>query len=360
MRDTQSITGSGLLKPNRRTILKATGAAAALSFPGPFISRAHAREVLYVNTWGGPWEESAKVNLFEPFMRENDVEIKTVSPVSFAKLAAQVKTGVYEFDVTTLGDADIVRANEAGLLEDVSKAPIDKSKLWDGAIFQNGVASHSFATLISYRKDKFPNGGPKTWADFFDPIKFPGSRCMQRHAGRVLAIALLADGVDPAKLFPLDLDRAFAKLDKIKPHIRVWWTQGPQSGQLLRDGEVDMIGIWQTYPVRLIREGQPIEMIWDKALLDRAYWVVAKGSPRAALAWKFVQTAVRADNVSKFSLANVYGPLNPKAFDYISAEDAKLMPTSPENIKKVVLQDTSKASEQLAEASKQFDRWIAR
>lgn len=347
------------LQFSRRSALKLTAATAALSFPGPFINRAYARDVLYVNTWGGPWEEAAKAHLFEPFMRENNVEIKTVSPVSFAKLSAQVKTGVYEFDVTTLGDADVVRANEAGILEDASKA-VDQSKLWPGAVFQNGVGSHAFATLISYRKDKFPNGGPQNWAEFFDTKKFPGPRCLQRHAGRVLAIALLADGVPPEKLYPMDLDRAFAALERIKPQMRVWWTQGPQSGQLLKDGEVDLIGIWQTYPVRLSREGVPVELVWNQALLDRAYWVVAKGTPRAELAWKFIQSAVQADRIAKFSLANVYGPLNPKAFDHISAEEAKLTPTSPENIKKVVIQDAVKSADQLQEANKQFERWISR
>lgn len=345
---------------NRRSAIKLAGATAALTFPGPFINRAYAREVLYVNTWGGPWEESARVNWFEPFMRENNVEIKTVSPVSFAKLAAQVKTGVYEFDCTTLGDADIVRANEAGIIEDIKQAPIDQSKLWKDAVFQNGVGSHAFATLISYRKDKFQNGGPQTWAEFFDVKKYPGARCLQRHAGRVLALALLADGVPADKLFPMDLDRAFAKLETIKPSMRVWWTQGPQSGQLLRDGEVDLIGIWQTYPVRLIKEGIPVEMVWNQALLDKAYWVVSKGSPRRELAWKFIQSAVQPERIAKFSLANVYGPLNPKAFDHISAEDAKLTPTSPENIRKVVQQDTSKAGDQMAEANKLFERWISR
>ena len=42
-------------------------------------------------------------------------------------------------------------------------------------------------------------------------------------------LALLADGVAPSKLFPLDLDRAFHKLDQIKPNVAVWWKTGDQS-----------------------------------------------------------------------------------------------------------------------------------
>ena len=53
-------------------------------------------------------------------------------------------------------------------------------------------------------------------------------------------IALLADGVPADKLYPIDMDRAFHKLDEIKPHITVWWTTGAQPAQLLLDKEVVM------------------------------------------------------------------------------------------------------------------------
>jgi putative spermidine/putrescine transport system substrate-binding protein len=50
--------------------------------------------------------------------------------------------------------------------------------------------------------------------------------------------------VPPDKLYPMDIEPAFKKLDQIKPHIKVWWTQGNQSQQLIRDGEIDMMSIW--------------------------------------------------------------------------------------------------------------------
>lgn len=356
-----NILSAGAKPLGRRAALKLVGAAAGLSLPAPLISRAHAREVLYINTWGGPWEEAAKAHLFEPFMKDTGIEIRTVSPVSVAKLAAQVKSGAYDFDITSIGDADVIRANEAGLLEDIAKAPLDKSKLWPEAFFQNGLATYSFATLIAYRREKFPNGGPTNWAEFWDVQRFPGTRSLQRHPARVLAIALLADGVSPDKLYPMDLDRAFAKLDQIKPHIRVWWTQGPQSTQLLRDGEVDLIGIWQSAPVRMMKEGLPIEVQWNQAILDVGYWVVAKGTPRAALAWRFMNESVlNPERVARFCEANAYGPANPKAYQYIGPDAAKMMPTSPANRDKIVLQDMEKEGGQMQAANVRFERWVGR
>lgn len=79
------------------------------------------------------------------------------------------------------------------------------------------LGEHGFATQMAYNAAKFPEG-LKNWSDFFNVEKFPGNRSLQRHAARVLAIALLADGVPADQLFPYDLDRAFASLDRIKDH----------------------------------------------------------------------------------------------------------------------------------------------
>lgn len=56
--------------------------------------------------------------------------------------------------------------------------------------------------------------------------------------------ALLADGVPPEKLYPLDIDRAFKSLDRLKPQITTWWSSGAQSQSLIRDGEVEMLAMW--------------------------------------------------------------------------------------------------------------------
>ena len=74
--------------------------------------------------------------------------------------------------------------------------------------------------------------------------KFPGRRSLRKNPIDTLEQALLADGVPLDKLYPLDVDRAFKSLDKIKPHVEVWWTGGAQSTQLLQSGEVDMITGW--------------------------------------------------------------------------------------------------------------------
>lgn len=83
---------SGLLLPTRRSFIKGAGVLAASSLAAPYVARAQ-ENTLYINTWGGPWEAAARAHLFDPFTAETGVQVRTVSPVSFAKLAQQVHTG---------------------------------------------------------------------------------------------------------------------------------------------------------------------------------------------------------------------------------------------------------------------------
>jgi len=344
------------MKLSRRSLVKLAGAG-ALALPA--LRRARAAEVLYINTWGGPWEEAAKAHLFAPFTQATGIEIRTISPVSFAKLAAQVRTGAYEFDVTTLGVAELGRASQANLVDKYDESKIPAASLWPGAVTLNGINSHAFANIITYRREKFPNGGPQTWADFWDTAKFPGPRCLQNYAGRVLAFALMADGVEPAKLFPYDLDRAFKSLDRIKKDIRVWWSQSPQSQQLIRDGEVDIIGMWNTSAQQLVDQHVPVELVFNQAVVDVATWVVARGTPRAKNAWRFIAFAVQPERLAGFAQQNNYGPMNPACFKVLPPDVVRRMPTSPENLKKAVLLDAEKLLPELDTMAKRFERWLS-
>jgi putative spermidine/putrescine transport system substrate-binding protein len=336
----------------RRSALAVAGGA-VLSMPA--FRRLHAAETLYVNSWGGPWERAAARHLFEPFTRETGAEIRPVSPVSFAKLAAQVRSGAYEFDVTTLGLAELVRAHQARLLEPLG--PVAERLSWPGATLMNAVASHAFATVLAWNAQKYGDE-PKNWQDFWNLSRFPGTRCMQRYAARVLPLALLGDGVARDKLYPLDIERSFRALDRVKPAIRVWWTQGQQSAQLLRDGEIDMIAIWHGRVLELIDDNKPVKMTWQDAEIDSAYWAVARGTPRKDLAMRFVELSVQPERLAGFCKEAGYGPLNPNAFRYITPAEATRMPTAPQFESQVFTQDMDNFGGDVAQVTARFERWV--
>ena len=345
-----TITKGGLMMP-RRSFLMGTAAVAGATLAAPSIVRAQSN-VLYINSWGGAWLEAATANLFQPFTAATGIEIQTVSPVSFAKLAAQVRSGVYEFDVTTLGGGDIVRANQAGLLEELTPT-------FEGSVFENGMASHAFATILAWRTDTYQDQQPNSWADFWDVERFPGRRCLQRYPARVLPLALLADGVAKEDLYPLDIERAFAKLEQIKEHITVWWTAGAQSEQLLRDGEIDMIGMWHGGYFRTEDSGAPVAMTWNEAEIERAYWVVAKDTPNMEAARSFVEFATSAEPLAGFVTQANYGALNPAATALVPDTAQPRTPTSPANYAVAFEQDMLNWGADPEVVSLRFEEWLS-
>src|SRR5437773_7566246 len=247
----------------RRTFLKGFAAATAAA-AGPLIitDRTIAQSrTIYVNTWGGSWTAAEEAAFFKPFTAQTGIAVRTVAPVSYAKLKAQVQSGSYEWDITAVTQADLLRAEREGLVEPIDWTVVKKDKLFPNAVYANGLAYCALGTNLAYRKDKFPQGGPKTWADFWAVKKFPANRSRYNNAVRAVQFALVADGVPVDKVFPLDVDRAFRKLDQIKPHVKVWWTQGNQSQQLLRDGEVDMLVMWDARASQLQQRARAVQLV---------------------------------------------------------------------------------------------------
>jgi putative spermidine/putrescine transport system substrate-binding protein len=324
-----------LVRTSRRDFLKIAAGAGSTLVAAPAVispSRAQGRTV-FVNTWGGSWTAAEDAAFFKPFTQATGIQVRTVAPVSYAKLKAQVQARNYEWDVTTISSAEWLRADREGLAEPIDRSIIDESKLFPGAVFANGIKACALGTNLAYRSDKFPNGGPKSWVDFWDVKKFPGNRSLINNPVRCLVFAIIADGVPKDKVFPIDFDRAFKKLDQIKPHIKVWWTQGNQSQQLVRDGEVDMIAIWNARGSELKVQGVPVEVVWDGATVHTTMWGVAKGAPNAKAAWELIRFAVQPDRQAEFAKRLFYGPSNPAAYKDLSPEVSRQLPTYEENLR---------------------------
>ncbi|WP_163473705.1 extracellular solute-binding protein, partial [Klebsiella michiganensis] len=73
----------------------------------------------------------------------------------------------------------------------------------------------------------------------FDLRKFPGKRTLGDNVVATIEAALMADGVAPEQLYPLDVERALRKLDTIKAQT-IFWSTNSQSQQLFVDGEVNL------------------------------------------------------------------------------------------------------------------------
>ena len=346
----------------QRRIFLQRSAAAAL---GPLLlsERTIAQtRMLYINSWGGSYTAAQDAAYFKPFTAATGIQIRTITPVSFARIKAQVQSGSYQFDMTSVNSMLMLRAAREGIIEPIDWSIVQKGTFPDEAVVADGhgIACNIQGTNLCYRSDRFPNGGPQNWADFWDVKKFPGNRglCIS-DSPRTLIFALLADGVPRDKLYPLDIDRAFKKLDQIKPHIKVWWREGNQSQQLIRDGELDMMSIWNARATELKRQGVPVELVWDGAVRSTSTWCVLKGAPNRALAWELIRFATQVRPQAEFDKRLYYGPINPDAFAHIPPEIARQLPTYAANKAVSVISDDRWEADHVADIEQRFTQWVS-
>ena len=218
------------------------------------------------------------------------------------------------------------------------------------------VGEWTFSTVLAWNT-KTVKTPPKTWAEFWDVKKFPGKRALSANARQMLEIALVADGVPADKLYPLDLDRAFKKLEEIKPHLTLWWSSGAQSVQLLNDGEVDMLAAWNGRVQAAMDAGASANYTYNQGIFDVECFMVPKGAKNKLNAMKLINVMLAPKNQATAASLIDYGPVNPKAYDtgIIPAERLKRLPSAPENLKQQVMLDPKWYATD--DADKAFARW---
>src|SRR5690606_30710374 len=262
---------------------------------------------IVMNDSGGATQAANRKTFYDAFEKKYGISVVTTSPVDLGKLRAMVKSGNIEWTVTEIAGPDAILAERSGLLEPLDLSVIDLSRYPEHLKNRKYVFPKSaYSTIIGYRTDIFgENGGPQNWADFWDVKKFPGPRTMQNSPIENLEFALLADGVLPKDLYPLDVDRAFKKMDEIKPHVAVWWTTGAQSAQLLIDQEAVVGTAWNGRYYNLIKEGAPIAMIWNQGAIKESAFGIPKGAKDVY--WGQRLLAVVADAKLQGEYANIIG-----------------------------------------------------
>lgn len=359
MTDRISIPDPLRYRTGRRQFL--TGAAAAIGAVAAGLPvRAVAAETLTVADPGGVWTPAADAAFVKPFEKEAGVSINHIARQHYpsVEIKANVEAKSYTWDVVIATDGDIAELAPQGLLEPLDWSGDDMSQIMPEAKQPGWMGTDIYATILAYRTDKFGNNGPKSWADFWDVQKFPGRRGMHKHPIDMLEVALLADGVPKDKIYPIDLDRAFKKLDQIKPHIDVWWTGGAQTTEMLQSGEVDMLPTWNGRAQVVIDAKGPVAIVWNQGLYALEGWVIPKGDPKVELGKKFIKFTANAKRQAEFASALPYGPTNPKAYDFIPKERAQFLPTYPDNFKQLMQSDSAWWGKNKEKAIERFNAWL--
>jgi putative spermidine/putrescine transport system substrate-binding protein len=341
----------------RRTVLAGAAAMAAT----PFAAKAQGANDLKGTTvvftsWGGAYQDAEKVSYCEPFAKATGATVVQDGPMNVAKFRAMASSGTPDWDVVDITGGFLEVAAKDGLLEKIDPKLVNLGRIDPRFVHEYGVGCIVWSSNLGYSTTAFPNGAPKTWADLFDLKKFPGKRTVQDQPVASLEVALLADGVAPDKLYPLDVDRAFKKLSEIKSQT-VFWTTNSQSQQLFVDREVVMGIILNGRVYDAAQKGAKIALSWEQNIQQVDYLVVPKGSKSRDAAMRLIDTMTVAENQAKVANLIAYSPTNIEAFKGI---DSKLEPwlcTTPENTKKGFVMSQPYWRDHLKELTERWTAW---
>lgn len=316
---------------------------------------------IVVNSAGGVFGDALREGYFKSFTADTGIKVVETSPTDFGKLKAMVESGNVEWDLTEITAQDYLVAIKHDLLETIDYTNIDTRNFVDreNTAKDKVIGQAYYSTILAYRTDAFKGGKvPQSVTDIWDVKNFPGPRALRNDPVNNLEFALLADGVPIDELYPLDVDRAFKKLDEIKPHVTVWWKTGAQSAQLLVDNEVVMGTAWNGRIDAIKNDGAPVEMVWDKAQLHLNYFAIPKGAKHKKEAEQLLKYFAGAEGQAKQAEIAKYTAPNEKLFDFIDSEVAKNLPTSPENYDKQILIDEKWWAENREAVTERWNKWM--
>ena len=229
-----------------------------------------------VSSWGGAYGASQREAYFAPFAAAAGIRVVEDDwGGDLARIRAMAETGSYRSHVFDAESSDVVQGCAAGILEpiDYPRLGISPDDMLPGAAHACGVGNVAWSMVLAFDRAGTRGAAPAGWADFFDLARFPGGRGLRRGAFGNLEIALMADGVAPERVYarlrtPAGVERAFAKLAALAPHV-VWWEAGRQPARLLDDGDAVMATAWHGRIRRAVtRDHRDFEIVWRGQLVD--------------------------------------------------------------------------------------------
>ena len=175
----------------------------------------------------------------------------------------------------------------------------------------------------------------------------------------------MADGVAPKDVYTVlaskdGQNRAFKKLDELKPFIQ-WWEAGAQPPQYLASGDVVMSSAYNGR-IAAVQKESNLKIVWNGGIYDFDAWAIPKGlsKAKADVAKKFMAFTLQPQQQSLYSQNIAYGPANKEAMPLLPKDVQEDMPTAPQNIVNQVQIDVSFWADNGEQLEQRFNAWAAK
>jgi len=314
---------------------------------------------LTVISFGGAYQQAQREAYMRPFTEKSAVRINEGEyNGDYGIMRERALASSPSWDVVSVESAPALRGEREGIFLPIPDSVFQDMHLVPAARRRTAAGHLLFSTILGYRTDD-GEAQPQSWNDFWDLRRFPGRRGLRNNPRGTLEIALLADGVAPDRLYPLDVERALRKLDEIRDQI-VFWDSGAQPVQLLANRTVRMTSVYNGR-IWSARANEHLPLAWsmNQGLLEVEYWAVLRNSANPQKAFEFIRYSLGAQPQANFANRIAYIPTNIDAQPLVSAAVRTGVPdTGPSGRQISVNSDWWAQNE--ARVAARWQQWIAR
>ncbi|MCX3292520.1 ABC transporter substrate-binding protein [Streptomyces sp. NEAU-H22] len=290
-------------------------------------------KTVVVRDSGGSYGAALQKAIYTPFTQETGIQVKVLN-LDDAPLLAQIQQGRPQCDLinnSMMSHTKYVKQNALEALDLDRIKSVKSAKIPENQITDHAVGSSFYGACMAYRTDAFGGKKPQSWADFWDTEVFQGGRSMCNPDGDLpeLEFALLADGVPMDKLYPLDVDRAFKVLTRLRGDIKKFWDSGPLPGVLLSRQEVTMSTVWDGRIADLQKQGVPVTRQLNGMRRQFQGYAIAKGAANADNAYRLMDFSLRAESQAALAKAFPSNPSSPLAYTQLTEDERNALAGAP-------------------------------
>ncbi len=332
---------------------------------------------LQVATLGGGLQDAQQATLFKPFTEQTGTGLHVQGwDGSLSTLQKRAAAGDDGWDLVLMEDAPLRVACRQGLFIPYPQQPgaqqpgaqptaAQQAGAPDSSGVGCGVAAWRESIVLAWDKSRVDL--VPTWSDFWDVARRPGKRGLKRDPRGTLEIALMADGVAPDDVYrtldtPDGINRAFRKLDQLKPYI-VWWQTPAEAVQIIESGAVLMTSAPSGEIAAADRIGtHRFGTQWTQSLGDMLDWGITRtASPVAREAARrlldFIQQPAQKQAFAAAYLAQTAPSTAPVAAPPAASGSADAASESTQRNDTLMLDEAFWAT-RLEPLRSRFDAWI--
>lgn len=318
-----------------------------------------AGKTLRLGAWGGDVQDALRDAVWQPFADATGCAIEEVIS-DYGRLTDAVADGRSFADVILVDPFWAESASAQRLAQPLALGDDGAAAMGSFGGNESSVPAFAYALVGAYRRESIgADEPPRRWTDWWNVDRFPGPRALAREPFGTFEFALLADGVAPDHLYPLDIPRAIDGLKEISRRIvDRWWDSGLQPIAWLGTGRADLASSWH-YRVRAGQlDGLGVDLEWAEGLVVADRWMVPVGAAEPEVATDFVRYALTPEVQAALARRIPLGPVVPDAIALLDGTVAATLPTAPSNLGRLIRPDLAWWVAHRGEATQRFNDWL--